>query len=146
MPLLTFWCVLALALVAAPSAASAQATNGKATPSSPAIIPLASPGSDRRIGGYIDLTVEAYTPSPKGSVEAVVVLRAGDRTREIGRFGIFGRKAFDVASGAVAQRFSFTVPADVILRSDSRLTVKLIAGAGSIEGAEMRVGDAHHRF
>jgi hypothetical protein len=135
-----------LAVATAPAAADAQATNHLATPDSPAIVSINGPASSLGGRGFIDLTVEAYQPSPNGSIEAIVVARSCGRAKEIGRFGIFGRKAFDKASGDVAQHFSFPVPDGMILKPEMRLAVKLIARTGTIEGAKMRVGDAQHRF
>jgi hypothetical protein len=122
-----------------------------ATPDNPAVITaVPPPGPARAQAGrstYVELSVLAFKPPEKGSVQAVVKLHkdASNAAQELGRFGLFPNAEFKAQNLSEAQRFIFRLPEGKLPASASagiRLSVDLVPYGGTGEGARLELGGA----
>jgi len=131
------------ALLSMMTRGAAQTMNLVATPDKAATVQIARPRTSA--GTFLDLWVRAYTPPPRGAVEAVVTLTAGGHEVEIGRFAVFPSEPFFATQAwqQRAYRFDATAALAALKDHDGPLVVQVrlvpIDAGVSPEGAQLTI-------
>jgi hypothetical protein len=125
--------------------ANAMDVSAVATPEHPAVVSVKSEATDSEAqSGSLIVNVVGFKPPPKGSVQAVVTVKAATtgEAHEIGRFGLFPNSQFEAKDGNEAQKFRLTLnpAAALLLKQQGKVSVDLVPYGGSGDGARLEIG------